>query len=172
MKDEKILNYIKLQKIINPSISKNWVKWLNDKDVTKFSDQRFIKHTIKSQRKYITSLIKNNTVFFSIFYKKKNIGNIFLTKIDEKNENCKIGYLIGEKSFWKKGIATFVIGKVIDYAFMKLKLKKIYTWCYSNNIASKKALIKNNFKIEGRIKEFYKFSKNQRVDKIYLGLLR
>ena len=172
MKDEKTLNHIKLQKISKPTISRNWIKWLNDKDVTKFSDQRFIKHTIISQRKYVRTLIKNNTLFFKILYKKKWIGNILLTKIDEKNENCEIGYLIGEKSFWRKGIATFIIAKVVDYAFKKLKLKKIYTWCYSNNIGSKKALIKNNFKIEGRIKEFYKFKKNQRVDKIYLGLVR
>ena len=172
MKDNKILRYIKLQKIVNPTVNKTWIKWLNDKDVTKFSDQRFIKHTIISQRKYIKTLVKNNTVFFKVLYKKNVIGNIFLTKIDEKNKNCEIGYLVGEKSFWRKGIATYIIAKVIDYAFKKLKLKKIYTWCYSNNIGSKKALIKNNFKIEGRIKEFYKFNKNQRVDKIYLGLLR
>ena len=51
-------------------------------------------------------------------------------------------------------------------------MKKIFTWCFSNNTGSKKALLKNNFKIEGVIKKFYKYNSTKRVDRIYLGLYR
>ena len=172
MRDAEILKHIKLIKYKKPFVSQNWIRWLNDKDVTKYSDQRFIKHTLNSQKKYIKILMENNTIFYKIFYKNEEIGNIFLTRIDQNNKNCEVGYLIGEKKLWGKGIATYVVGIVIDYAFKRLKLKKIYSWCYENNIGSKKALMKNNFRIEGKIKKFYKFSKTRRVDKIYLGLFR
>ena len=172
MNNDSILKNIKVIKYKNPYISKNWIKWLNDKEVTKFSDQRLKKHNLKTQRKYINNLKKNNTVFFKIYLESKEIGNIFLTKIDKYNKNCEIGYLIGEKSLWNKGIATLVISLTIKYAFKKLKMKKINSWCYSNNIGSKKALMKNKFKIEGIIKKFYKYNQVKRVDKIYLGLYR
>ena len=46
MRDELILKNIKLVQYKKPSVSQNWIRWLNDKDVTKYSDQRFIKHTL------------------------------------------------------------------------------------------------------------------------------
>ena len=126
MKKPSTISNIKLIKYKNPYITKNWIKWLNDKEVTKYSDQRFKKHTFISQRKYLKKLKANNTVFFKIYFKQKEIGNIFLTNIDENNENCEIAYLIGEKSLWNKGIATFIVKLMIKYAFKNLKIKKIY----------------------------------------------
>lgn len=171
MNDRFILSHIKLKRFANPLISKKWIKWLNDEDITKYSDQRFKIHTINTQKKYIKNLCKGNSIFFKIYYKNEEIGNIILTSIDKNNDSCEIGYLIGEKKYWNKGIATYVIKLVVSFAFKELKIKKIISWCYSNNIGSKKALLKNKFKIEGRLKKFYKFNNNKRVDKIYFGLM-
>ena len=171
MKDDSILKHIRLKKFTNPSITKKWIKWLNDKIVTKYSDQRHKVHSISSQKKYISNLLKSNSIFFKIYFKNQEIGNIILTNIDKNNENCEIGYLIGEKKFWNKGVASFVISQIVEFAFKKIKIKKIISWCYSNNIGSKKVLLKNKFKIEGRLKKFYKFTDNKRVDKIYFGLM-
>tara|TARA_B110000008_G_scaffold274152_1_gene309484 strand:+ start:2148 stop:2672 length:525 start_codon:yes stop_codon:yes gene_type:complete len=170
MNNNNILQKIKIKQYKKPYISKRWIKWLNDKEITKFSNQRFLVHSLKTQRTYINNLRKNNTVFFKIYLEAQEIGNIFLTDIDKINKNCGIGYLIGKKLLWNKGIATFAVKFIIKYAFIKLKMKKIYTWCYSNNNGSKKVLMKNNFKIEGVIKKFYQFNHTKRVDKVYFGL--
>ncbi len=172
MNNKYLLKKIKIKKYKNPNITKKWISWLNDKEITKYSDQKHRLHTPKTQKKYLESLKKNNTVFFKIYLDEKEIGNIILTKIDDYNKNCEIGYMIGEKTLWGKGVATFVIGLALKYAFKTLKMKKIFTWCFSNNTGSKKALLKNNFKIEGVIKKFYKYNSTKRVDRIYLGLYR
>lgn len=172
MTNKSFLKKIEIIKYKTPYITKKWVNWLNDKEVTKFSDQRFIKHNLSTQSKYIKDLKNKNTVFFKIYFENNEIGNIFLTQIDKNNKNCSIGYLIGIKSLWNKGIATYVIKLTIKYAFNILKIKKIYSWCYSNNIGSKKVLIKNGFKIEGVLKKYYQFSKDKRVDKIFFGLYK
>ncbi|AEA80550.1 hypothetical protein SAR11G3_00075 [Candidatus Pelagibacter sp. IMCC9063] len=44
---------VKIIKLKSYSHIKKWVSWLNDKDVTKFSEQRFTKHTESSQKKFI-----------------------------------------------------------------------------------------------------------------------
>ena len=155
-----IIKDIKIKRSIKPTVTKDWINWLNDHEVTKYSCQRLFKHSFKTQ---------NN--FFSYIFQKKKIGIIVLTKIDKFHQNCEINYLIGDKLYWGRGIATHIIKLTSKYAFNYLKMKKIYTCIYSNNIASKKALIKNNFKIEGSLKSFYKFGSN-RIDKIYLGLTK
>ena len=69
-------------------------------------------------------------------------------------------------------MVTYIINVVTKYAFKNLKIKKIYTGIYSNNLGIKKALLKNKFKIEGVFKKFYKFNSRKRIDKIFLGLLK
>ena len=168
-----LLKYINIRKLDKQKKKKKWVNWLNNKEVTKYSCQRLYKHTINSQKKYLKEKMKEKkTLFFQVLFKKNKIGVIVLTKIDHYHKNCEINFLIGEKFFWGKGIATYIIKLIVKYAFSSLKMKKIYTCIYANNLASKKALIKNNFKVEGVLKDFYKFKPNQRVDKIYFGLLK
>ena len=167
-----IIKDIKIKRSIKPTVTKDWINWLNDHEVTKYSCQRLFKHSFKTQNNYVKKKInEKKTIFFHIFFKKKKIGIIVLTKIDKFHQNCEINYLIGDKLYWGRGIATHIIKLTSKYAFNYLKMKKIYTCIYSNNIASKKALIKNNFKIEGSLKSFYKFGSN-RIDKIYLGLTK
>ena len=49
---------IKIKKVTNNEDIKTWVSWLNDKIVTKFSEQRLKKHTIFSQKRFLEKKIK------------------------------------------------------------------------------------------------------------------
>ena len=44
---------LKLRRIKYTDISYDWVSWLNDKVVTKYSGKRFKRHTIKSQKIFL-----------------------------------------------------------------------------------------------------------------------
>ena len=149
-----------------------WVKWLNDKNVTKYSEQRFAKHTLSSQKNFLRQKIKDkNSYIFKILFKNIFIGVIELGKIDFIHSNCEIMYFIGEKIYWSKGIATEAINLALKYA-KNLKIKKIYAGVYSNNLPSIKVLMKNKFKIEGKISNYYNFfsKKKIRIAKVILGL--
>ena len=53
------------------------------------------------------------------------------------------------------------------------KIHKIFAGVYGNNISSIKVLMKNKFKIEGKLTNFYNFKvkkKQIRIPKIILGL--
>ena len=67
------MNSVKIKQIKkNNEVTKNWVKWLNDKDVTKYSKNRFKKHTLLSQKKFLLSKLKSKkNLIFKIFIKKK-----------------------------------------------------------------------------------------------------
>ena len=82
---------IKLKKILSSKINlyelNKWVSWLKDKEITKYSEQRYHKHTINSQKKFLEKKIKlNNSNVFKIYNKDNFIGIIELGNIDLKNQ--------------------------------------------------------------------------------------
>ena len=172
MKNVNYLN-IKLKRLKLQHYSTNYLKWMNDKKVLKFTKQKYYKHSKKDILKFIKSKQKSNTekvygIFVRLEKKDFHIGNIKLGPIDFRHKNALISYFIGEKDYWGKNITTFAIKKILIIAKKKFKLKKIYAGFYSNNIGSKKVLKKNGFKKEAHFKKQLIFKK-KRIDHIYYG---
>ena len=113
-------------KLIKKSVdTKQWVKWLNDKEITKFSEQRLKKHTVKSQKKFLLGKIKaENSKLFQIFYKNQFVGLVELGFIDRFHKICEVMYFLGNKNYWGKKIATTANGEII-YIFFRDILSSI-----------------------------------------------
>ena len=161
------------KKDIGLKVLKEWVSWLNDKEVTKFSNQRFRKHTVVSQKKYLIDKLKRkDSLLFKIEYQGIFVGVIEIGNIDFNNENCELMYFIGNKKLWSKGVGTKIIHQAIKYIRNNMNIKKVYAGCSKRNKASIKILQKNKFKIEGKIRNFLTVSKQKKIrdDKIILGL--
>jgi ribosomal-protein-alanine N-acetyltransferase len=62
---------------------------------------------------------------------------------------ASIGYFIGDKDYWGKGVATETISIILDLAKNKYNLAKVTAELYEPNIASEKTLLKNGFVLEG-----------------------
>lgn len=74
---------------------------------------------------------------------KKVIGTIDLSYSD-KYQEVEIGYILNTK-YWQKGIASKAVKLVIDFVKTQLKINKIIGIVLSENIMSKKLLLKNGF---------------------------
>ena len=68
----------------------------------------------------------------------------------EKLHRGEIGYWLG-LPFWGKGIATAAIRLMCDMIFCKTDIVQLYAPVFSQNEASKKVLVRNDFKLEGVI---------------------
>ena len=98
-----------------------------------------------------------------------HIGNIKLGPTNFKHKTSEISYFIGNRNFWNKGYASRAIKEIIIIA-KKKRIKKLTAGFYRENIASKKILEKNNFKLEAIFKSQFKI-KNRRTDGIVYGLI-
>jgi ribosomal-protein-alanine N-acetyltransferase len=137
---------LKLKVLDLNNYSKNYVKWMNDKNIRKYLSAAEGKYNNAKLKKYIISSLKNNNVLlFGIFYNNNHIGNIKIN-FDLNNHNCDIGYLIGEPFFLKKGIGTFCIKNIVLHLFQKYKIRIIYTEVLSKNLANIKLLRNIGFK--------------------------
>lgn len=163
-----------LKKITIKNISRNYIKWMKSHDVLKYTEQRFQKQSLKAIQEYIK--LKNKSKvdkLFGIFFKKKkseiHVGNIKLGSIDWNHKTANVSYMIGEKIFQRKGIASYALKKIAKIAKKKFKLKKLTAGCYENNIGSIKVLRKNFFRKEARFTSQILFEK-KRISKLVFGL--
>ena len=147
-----ILKKLNLKK----NISNKYQNWMNDFEVHKYTEQKYKKHSLADIRNFVREKNKSKNEFlYGIFLKKNNlnihIGNIKLGPINFIHKYAEISYFIGEKELWGKGYTALAIKEIIKIA-KKKGIKKLKAGLYEMNIGSKKILMKNGFKIEGKFK--------------------
>ena len=157
-------------KVLNLNdVSKPYVEWLNDYEVTKFTEQKYFKHTLESTKTFISQNDKSESdLLFGIFFDGKHIGNVKLGPIKFQHKSAEVSYVIGVKEFWGKGIASKCVDTVVQFAITELGLKKINAAYYENNISSAKVLKKCGFVIEGnKVSEV--IFENKRINSVLVG---
>lgn len=159
-------------KLLTPAdVSQNYIDWFNDNDVVNYSDNQFRIFTLASQKIYVASILQDNNVdLFGIFDDKLHIGNITISGLNSPHKRAELSYVIGDRSYWGKGIASKVISDLCFKSKTEYKLNKLYAGCAEKNEGSKKALIKNGFSLEGKRKS-HLFYNGEWMDQLDFGLL-
>lgn len=151
-----MLRNIKLESISVKDATKKYLKWVNDKSLTKYTSIKK-KQTLTSLRRYIIKNNLNKNVFlYKITHRSVHIGNIRISKI--KDRFVTIGILIGDKNFQNKGFGTLAIKRSIT----KIKSKgftKIFIFLNKKNKQSLKIFLKNNFVLVKKKPNFIKLKK-------------
>ena len=171
----KIKTEIRLKELNLSDVNKTYQKWMNDSEIFRFSKQSNKKHSLRQIKEFVLNKKKSKNEFLykiMIYENKKNkhMGNIKLGPINFENKTADISYFIGEKNYWGQGITTKAIKMIINLAKKKFKLKKLQAGHWEKNIASKKVLLKNKFKLEGILKSQIQ-TKKGRVDRYLYGLI-
>ena len=112
--------YLKILK--EEDVTKNYVEWFKNKKVVEFSQNQNQKFTLAKQKKYVNSCLKNkNVALYGIFDDKKHIGNILIIGLCSKHKVAEITFIIGNTSYWGKGVGAFAISEIISLAKFKYK---------------------------------------------------
>lgn len=161
---------IVLRELTEDDVGADYVSWMNDYSIVKYTESKFTQHSFDSIRKFVRSVNESeNNQLFGIFIKEngRHVGNIKLGNIHPVYMHADIGLIIGLKEYWGKGIATKAIKMVTNYGFDALNLHKIFAGAYSINVGSIKAFQKCGYKI-AYIKKDEVFFENNYVDCVYL----
>ena len=137
-------------------IEGNYLKWLNDEDVVKYNSHGKFPLNTDRLRGYITSAKDSkDSIILAIIFKKEDIhvGNISLQSINWIDRKAEISFVLGEKSFWDKGIMFEAGTLLIKHAFKNLNLHRIYCGTSSQNIGMQKLASKLGMIKEGERKE-------------------
>jgi RimJ/RimL family protein N-acetyltransferase len=152
--------------------TERYLSWLNDEEVTRGLASGAYPSTLDDLKKYIQQITSSkNAVMFAICDKVNDvhIGNIKLDNFDWVNRTCELGLLLGDRTYWGKGIGTEVMRLTLAYAFNQLNLRKVLLAVYANNPAAIKLYEKVGFKNEGCLRSQI-FVKGEYIDKHYMGI--
>ena len=98
-----------------------------------------------------------NAVQWVIEVGGKLVGVTGIGGINWRHGNGETGIVIGDKSLWRKGIATEAMALRTAFCFRELNLHKIKTRAFMENEASKRALQKAGYRESGiQREEMYK----------------
>ena len=153
-------------------VTQPYVNWFANEEVTKYSDNQYKSFSLEGQKTYVREMKKNKSVeLYGIFdFQQKHIGNIVLIGIGSIHNRAEITFVVGEKDYWGKGVATNAVSKICNLAKTKFYLNKVYADCAHLNEGSKSVLLKNGFKLEGIRKKHLYFG-GVWMDQLDFGLL-
>lgn len=135
-------------------VTDDHVKWLNDPDVVRYSEQRHKRHTLESVHQYVNDIattvgshlwgiylmaVADNDPESCNAIKPTLIGTIS-AHTDAPNGVANIGIMIGEKSQWGKSYGKEAWSAVCNWLFER-GIRKIEMGCHFENRAMRKLAI-------------------------------
>lgn len=167
-------NRVELSPVQIQDATDQYLSWLNDVEVNKFLETRWISQTLETVVSHIEKVSSSPTeVLLKIVIAAEgmHIGNIKIGPIDVNNKSAELSYFIGDKSFWGKGYATEAINLCVNFCFETLGLHKIQAGCYEKNLGSQKALLKAGFELEGQLRKRVLDIDSEWQDHLWFGKL-
>jgi len=164
-----------LRQVEYEDLNENYLRWVNDAEVVRYTDIRFQRQSKDTIYKYWKEYkdSKNDHWFaICVASQNKHIGNIKLGPVNYLHQTGELSLIIGEKCFWGKGYATESIKLISSWAFSSLKLYKLSSTIYRENVASKKVFEKAGFRCEGILKEQAQLNHTKRTDLYKMGLVK
>jgi ribosomal-protein-alanine N-acetyltransferase len=166
-------NYILREQTIDDAA--NFYRYYTDPEVSKYilSYMPVSLEDAKIEIKYwIDYFNYKNGIYWGIARKDNNelIGSIGYTNWVKDYNRAEVSYDLA-KEYWKKGIMTNAMGKVLDFGFNKMYLNRIEAFTVPVNEVSKKILVKYDFVKEGTLRQD-RFCKGLYWDVDVYGLLR
>jgi RimJ/RimL family protein N-acetyltransferase len=142
---------IYLRPVNEDDLSGNYMRWLNDKEVTRFMAFGNSPITLGSMKDYLNKLRNDNNLLLAVIMADgdQHVGNIRIGPIDEYNKRSDIGIMIGDRSVLGKGIAASAMRLALNYSFNALNLRRITLGVFSENIKAIKLFESLGFAREG-----------------------
>ena len=131
-------------------LTRRYVAWLNDPDVTRFSEQRHRRHTIESCKEYLESYRDTPNHFWAIVASGLgHVGNIN-AMVDVPNAVADVGILIGEKTVWGNGYGREAWQAVLSFLLSDGGLRKATAGTMETNAGMRRLMAVSGMREEGR----------------------
>ena len=164
--------HIYLRGICEEDLSGNYFQWLNDYEVSKYTESGRTPNTKEAMENYFRQVIGNsNNIAFAVVDKEsdRHIGNVKLGPINWVHRCAEFGILIGEKEYWGKSFGTEATLLLLRYAFQRLNLHKVILGVCADHAGAIRAYKRVGFREEGCLREALFIDGTYR-DKLIMGV--
>jgi len=118
---------LRIEPFSSEHLTERYVGWLSDQEVVKFSEQRYVKHTLDSCRAYWYSFSGTPNFFWALVVKDSEIGHVgnVTAYVDRSRSSADLGILVGERRVWNKGYGREAWLAVCRYLFEREDISRI-----------------------------------------------
>lgn len=153
----------------------NFFNYYTDEEVSKFILCDIPKSVEDARRElhyWRGVFYQNDGAYFAIADKATNkmIGSIGITSYNAYQSRIEISYDLN-KNYWRRGITTRAIAKILEYAFDEWDVNRIEASVSTYNLPSKNLLLKCGFTMEGILRQ-HRYHRGQYVDVFFFSLLK
>jgi ribosomal-protein-alanine N-acetyltransferase len=140
---------------LHPSdVTKEYADWFKNPIVTCYSDNQYYTYSCESQKKYVNRcLCDSNILLLGIFVMEKHIGNICLVGLTSPHRRIDVSYILGETSYWGKGVMSTILTNVLDFATHRYRPHKFTAGVSALNLGSRKVLTKCGFVLQCQLRD-------------------
>jgi len=150
----------------------NYVIWLNDPEVTEFTQIEAGQVTLEGEREWFERVSDPASQIrsWAIEVDGRLIGNCAL-HLHESGEMAGFGVIIGDKRQWRKGYGAAALREVLRIGFAEMKLQRVHLTALSGNVRGIRCYEKCGFRHEG-VRRRHHLKRGRWVDLVCMGILR
>jgi diamine N-acetyltransferase len=153
----------------------NVIRWVNDEEITRNLSDAFIYPVSRSDElKWLESVALANhreKVFAIENETGELIGSIGLHNINWVERKAELGILIGEKKYWGVGYGYRALQALLQLAFNKMNLHRVYLRVFENNTGAIRLYQRCGFLQEGLLREDHYYA-GQYYHTLVMGVLK
>lgn len=115
-------------------VTEAYIGWLNDPEVTRYSNQRFRAHDRASCEAYLASFDGGDNLFVSI--RDRASGAAIGTMTAYRNPHhgtCDVGIMIGERAKWGGGYGQEAWNLLVSWLLVEGGVRKLTAGCLAPN---------------------------------------
>lgn len=141
---------ILLKPFLATDINDIYVSWLNNKNVMKFSNQRFFVHDNFSCMRYQASFKGSDNLFLGIHSLSEDrlIGTM-TAYISRNHGTADVGIMIGDRSLWGMGYGLDAWVTMIDWLLGSKGIRKLTAGTLACNLGMIKVMEQSGMTLEG-----------------------
>lgn len=147
---------VTLKRFHEADVGEDYVRWMQDPEVTHYLQARFETHTLESLKAFVAGFDHVDRFAFAIHDREsdRRIGT-FTLRLNPVHKFSSIGYLIGEKDFWRGAYALDACRAGLDFVFFERKVRRVVEPTTENHLASNFNFKRLGFSMVARIPDMF-----------------
>ncbi len=163
---------VTLQPITESHVTAEYISWLNDKSLMRFSRQRLRSHTRETSIVYQKTFVGTaNHLWAIVDSTTEELFGTINTYVDQEAGVADIGIMVGNPRAKGRGAGKEAWGLVMGFLFDQLNLRKVTAGTVRGNIAMQKIAEHWQMVLEAQLRE-QEFIDDKPYDILRYGLLK
>lgn len=146
-------------------ISNAYIGWLNDPEVVRYSNQRFLRHNRSSCERYRASFAGTDNLFYSVQLSGRAIGTLTAYR-SVQHGTADIGILMGERSVWGQGLGLDAFKTLADWLASRPGMRKLTAGMLACNEGMVRVAERAGFEVEA-VRRAQEVVQGRAVDMLY-----